>query len=285
MIELLREADLFVLPAKDAASGDRDGLPNVLLEAASQRLAIVATEFAGIPEFIRPGREGELVAAGRLGGAVERDQPPGARSAPRARLSASAAYERLRRDFGIGRTIDLLEARFRALLRRPRDAPAASGKSREPCATAVPIAFYAPMKSPDHPAPSGDRTMARLLLKALARGRLRARSSQASCAAGTGCGDAAFQDEVRRSASLAEAERLIARWTDARAGERPRLWFTYHVYYKAPDWIGPRVADASAFPTSSPRARAPASARGGAWALGACRRRGGARPGRRRFSS
>src|SRR5205085_1780714 len=35
VIALLREADLFVLPAKEAASGDRDGLPNVLLEAAS----------------------------------------------------------------------------------------------------------------------------------------------------------------------------------------------------------------------------------------------------------
>ncbi|MEM6488147.1 MAG: glycosyltransferase, partial [Pseudomonadota bacterium] len=39
----LAEADLFVLPAKVAADGDRDGLPNVLMEAATQRLAILAT--------------------------------------------------------------------------------------------------------------------------------------------------------------------------------------------------------------------------------------------------
>ena len=38
---------------------------------------------------------------------------------------------------------------------------------------AVPVAFYAPMKAPDHPAPSGDRTMARLLLKALVKAGFR----------------------------------------------------------------------------------------------------------------
>ena len=32
-----------------------------------------------------------------------------------------------------------------------------------------PVAFYAPLKSPDHRSPSGDRTMARLLMKALER--------------------------------------------------------------------------------------------------------------------
>src|SRR5690349_8739842 len=38
IIALLREADLFVLPSKKAKSGDRDGLPNVIMEAASQEL-------------------------------------------------------------------------------------------------------------------------------------------------------------------------------------------------------------------------------------------------------
>jgi len=62
IIALLREADLFCLPAKDTKSGDRDGLPNVLMEAASQEVATVSTRFAGIPEFIRDGRDGLLVA-------------------------------------------------------------------------------------------------------------------------------------------------------------------------------------------------------------------------------
>lgn len=64
VIALLREADIFVLPSREAADGDRDGLPNVIMEAASQELPLVATRFAGIPEFIRPGIEGELVPPG-----------------------------------------------------------------------------------------------------------------------------------------------------------------------------------------------------------------------------
>ena len=58
VIAALREADLFVLPSKQAGDGDRDGLPNVVMEAASQALPIVATDFAGIPEFVRQGVEG-----------------------------------------------------------------------------------------------------------------------------------------------------------------------------------------------------------------------------------
>jgi len=64
VIAALRAADLFVLPSKQAGNGDRDGLPNVVMEAASQGLPIVATDFAGIPEFVRPDVEGLLVPPG-----------------------------------------------------------------------------------------------------------------------------------------------------------------------------------------------------------------------------
>ncbi len=64
VVATLREADLFVLPSKQAGNGDRDGLPNVVMEAASQGLAILATDFAGIPEFVRDGIEGLLVQPG-----------------------------------------------------------------------------------------------------------------------------------------------------------------------------------------------------------------------------
>ena len=39
----MRQADLFVLPSRIADDGDRDGLPNVLMEAASQKLPILST--------------------------------------------------------------------------------------------------------------------------------------------------------------------------------------------------------------------------------------------------
>src|SRR3546814_11789422 len=44
------------------------------------------------------------------------------------------------------------------------------------------------------------------------------------------------------------AERLIRRYRRLPARQRPQLWFTYHPYYKAPDWIGPKVARALRIP-------------------------------------
>jgi glycosyltransferase involved in cell wall biosynthesis len=60
----LARADLFALAAKKAADGDQDGLPNVLMEAAHQGLAIVSTRAAAIGEFISDGDNGLLVAPG-----------------------------------------------------------------------------------------------------------------------------------------------------------------------------------------------------------------------------
>jgi len=59
-----READLFVLAAKIGRDSDRDGLPNVLMEAQSQRLACVATQLPGIAELIEDGGTGVLVPPG-----------------------------------------------------------------------------------------------------------------------------------------------------------------------------------------------------------------------------
>jgi glycosyltransferase involved in cell wall biosynthesis len=56
-----RRADLLVLPSRIADDGDRDGLPNVLLEALSQLCAVVATDVAGIPELVEDGVHGRLV--------------------------------------------------------------------------------------------------------------------------------------------------------------------------------------------------------------------------------
>src|SRR5215218_5524531 len=122
------------------------------------------------------------------------------------------------------------------------------------------------MKGPDHPAPSGDRTMARLLLKALVKAGFRPELASA-LRSWDRAGDAAFQDEVRRSSS-AEADRLVARWTSAPSGDRPRLWFTYHLYYKAPDWIGPRVADALGIPYVVAEGSRAGKRADGPWALG-----------------
>ena len=61
VLEAYRRADIFVLPCRQATNGDRDGLPNVLMEAQSQRLACISTLVGGVPEIIRDGETGLLV--------------------------------------------------------------------------------------------------------------------------------------------------------------------------------------------------------------------------------
>ena len=56
-----RASDLFPLNCRVSDDGDRDGLPNVLMEAQSQGLACVSTEVSAIPELIHNGETGLLV--------------------------------------------------------------------------------------------------------------------------------------------------------------------------------------------------------------------------------
>lgn len=111
VIAAMRAADLFVLPAKAAPSGDRDGLPNVLMEAASQGLPIVASDFAGTPEFVTHGLHAVLVPPGDPAAlsAALRDL---ARDPARRRRLADGALARLQRDFSQSAGIDLIAARL-----------------------------------------------------------------------------------------------------------------------------------------------------------------------------
>ncbi|WP_336485738.1 glycosyltransferase family 4 protein [Methylobacterium nigriterrae] len=111
VVAAMREADLFVLPTKPAASGDRDGLPNVLMEAASQGLPILATDFAGTPELIRSGTDGLLVPPGDVPALTESIIRL-ARDPEQRRRLAESARARLARDFTIDRGIDLMAARL-----------------------------------------------------------------------------------------------------------------------------------------------------------------------------
>ncbi len=98
------------------------------------------------------------------------------------------------------------------------------------------IAFYAPLKSPAHPVPSGDRLMARQIIAVLkmAGHQVEVASELRSF---TPTPEADPRMEVARQAQ-AETGRLIERW---RSETAPDLWFTYHPYYKTPDLIGPSV--------------------------------------------
>ncbi len=105
----MREADLFVLPTKPAEGGDRDGLPNVLMEAASQELPILATAFAGTPEFITDGTHGILVPPNEPKALAEAMTALFADPERRRRLGR-AARARLVQDFSEDAGIDLIAA-------------------------------------------------------------------------------------------------------------------------------------------------------------------------------
>jgi glycosyltransferase involved in cell wall biosynthesis len=107
----LAQADLFVLPSRVARSGDRDGLPNVLMEAQSQGLACLSSAVSAIPELIEEGRTGLLVPPddrAALTQALERlIREPSLRES-----LGRAGEERLRRDFALGPNIAGLAALF-----------------------------------------------------------------------------------------------------------------------------------------------------------------------------
>lgn len=80
-------------------------------------------------------------------------------------------------------------------------------------------------------------------------------------------GDAARQ-EALRTQGQALARRLTAQWRAAPAPLRPDLWFTYHVYYKAPDWLGPAVSAALGIPYVIAEASYAQKRASGPWAIG-----------------
>jgi len=61
VIESYARAAVYVQPSRIAADGDRDGIPNVLLEAMAMGLPVVASNVSGIPELVGGGHNGLLV--------------------------------------------------------------------------------------------------------------------------------------------------------------------------------------------------------------------------------
>jgi glycosyltransferase involved in cell wall biosynthesis len=113
--EAMRASDLFVLPCVKPANGAMDGIPNVLIEALSVGLPVVATRISGIPELVRHGETGLLVdehdpqglAATLLWCASHRDE-----------MTRFAAEGRrvVERTFDIAHTITTLERHFEAAI-------------------------------------------------------------------------------------------------------------------------------------------------------------------------
>jgi len=105
------------------------------------------------------------------------------------------------------------------------------------------LAFYAPMKPPDHPVPSGDRQMARLIMRALTLAGFEPMLASRLRSHGFAPAEAALAE-----AAAVERASIIAAWDAMEAARRPEAWLTYHPYYKAPDLIGPQIAARFAIP-------------------------------------
>lgn len=125
------------------------------------------------------------------------------------------------------------------------------------------IAFYAPLKPPDHSVASGDRAMARALVAALER-------SGHSVTLASRFRSYDFGDARRQARLREEGRKLAHRYLRKveQDAERPDIWFTYHLYHKAPDWLGPLAAQRLAIPYVVAEASYAPKQEGGRWALG-----------------
>jgi glycosyltransferase involved in cell wall biosynthesis len=80
-------------------------------------------------------------------------------------------------------------------------------------------------------------------------------------------GDEARQRALREQ-GLGLAEQMALDWKAGPADERPDLWFTYHLYYKAPDWLGPAVSRSLGIPYVISEASYAQKRAHGPWAVG-----------------
>ncbi len=110
------------------------------------------------------------------------------------------------------------------------------------------VLLHTPLKPPDSPLPSGDREMAAGLARLLRHLGHRVAMPALSRAV-PGVPKPETHLALQRRAR-AQAARLISRWRalPARHPERFDLWFTYHCYYRKPDWLGPLVTRALGIP-------------------------------------
>jgi len=111
VLNALQQADIFTLASRIAEDGDRDGLPNVLMEAQSQRAAILSTRVSAIPELIEDERTGLLVEQRDPSGLAEKMRRLIASPDLRQALS-EAGDQKLRQEFGADHWIEKLAQQF-----------------------------------------------------------------------------------------------------------------------------------------------------------------------------
>jgi glycosyltransferase involved in cell wall biosynthesis len=119
-----RRAHCFVLASKVADNGDRDGIPNVLVEAMAVGVPVISTRVSAIPELVADGVSGTLVEPGHPAALAEALQEVLIR---RERLTeqASSARRRVEQDFDNRRCV----IRLYELLREALEATSESHRT------------------------------------------------------------------------------------------------------------------------------------------------------------
>lgn len=113
IFDMLKRADLFVLPSRVAQSGDRDGLPNVLMEAQAFAVPVLATDVSGIPELVTHAKTGWLVHERDPDGIAEAMRLLMGDAELRLRLANTGA-KNVRQKFSAEPGIDFVAAKLRA---------------------------------------------------------------------------------------------------------------------------------------------------------------------------
>lgn len=129
------------------------------------------------------------------------------------------------------------------------------------------IAFYAPLKSPDHDVPSGDRLMARSLVECLQQFGYRVEIVSHLRALIRDPNDDAANASLLENADQ-ERERISTLWK--RQGP-PDCWFCYHPYYKSPDLLGPALCREFGLPYVTAEASYSKRRNEGFWSLSQAR--------------
>jgi glycosyltransferase involved in cell wall biosynthesis len=117
---LMAAAHLLVMPSLIAPSGDRDGIPNVILEALLCETPVVASAVSGIPEVIRDGDTGWLTPPGDAE-ALARAVAAALADPGEARRRAERGRTLVAREFDSERNYTRLKAQFEAAARPHRD--------------------------------------------------------------------------------------------------------------------------------------------------------------------
>jgi glycosyltransferase involved in cell wall biosynthesis len=118
VISHFRKSHCFALACKVASNGDRDGIPNVLVEAMAVGIPVVATNVSAIPELVENGVTGLLVESQDPRAMAEALYDtlvhPG-----KYRVNVERARTRVEKDFNNRRCVMALYSLFRDVMNAP----------------------------------------------------------------------------------------------------------------------------------------------------------------------